>query len=80
MERGQIASKSFHDGSNPQLRSYDLYQNVRVRNMRGGRKKWLPGTVVYIKGPNSYIVRVQGTKHRFIHTDHMIYDDSVPGK
>ena len=39
--RGQIASKSFHDGSHPQARSYDLYQNVRVRNIRGGREKWI---------------------------------------
>ena len=46
--------------------------------MRGGREKWLPGTVVHIKGPNSYIVRVQGNKHWFVHTDHMIHDDSDP--
>ena len=34
--------------------------------------------MVDIKGLNSYIVRVQGNKHRFVHADHMIHDDSSP--
>ena len=43
--------------------------------MREGREKWIPGTIVQIKGPSSYTVRVPGNKHRFVHTDHLMHDD-----
>ena len=56
-------------------RTYDLYQKVKVRHMREGREKWIPGTIVQIKGASSYMVKVPGTKHRFVHTDHLIHDD-----
>ena len=59
------------------MRSYDLYQKVRVRNFRGGVEKWIPGTVVKIKGPLTYVVRLPGNNHRIVHADHMIADDSV---
>jgi len=44
--------------------------------MRLGRERWIPGTIVQIKGPSSYIVRVPGNKHRFVHADHLMYDDT----
>ena len=56
-------------------RSYDLFQHVLVRHMRQGRERWIPGTIVQIKGPSSYIVRVPGNKHRFVHTDHLRHSD-----
>jgi hypothetical protein len=45
--------------------------------MRGGKVKWIPGTIVAIKGPNSYLVRVPGNNRRFVHADHIIPDDST---
>lgn len=77
VELKQTASKMFHDGQSPVMRSYDLYQRVRVRNMRGGREKWVPGTVVKINGPSTYIVRVAGNVRRFVHADHLRCDDSL---
>ena len=55
-----------------------MYQNVRVQNIRGGKEKWISGTVVDIKAPNLYIVRVQGNKHRFVQADHMIHNNISP--
>ena len=43
--------------------------------MRQGSERWIPATIVQIKGPSSYIVRVPGNKHRFVHTDHLMHDD-----
>lgn len=74
----QVAAKSYHDGKNPRFRSFDLFQRVRVRNLRGGKVKWIPGTVVQKKGPNTYVVRVPGNSKRFVHIDHLIPDDSIP--
>ena len=41
--------------------------------------KWIPGTIVQKKGPNTYLVRgFQGISKRFVHVDHLIPDDSTP--
>ena len=53
-----------------------MYQPVRVRNLRGGKEKWIPGTIVSIKGPHMYLVRIPGNTRRHVHTDHLITDDS----
>ena len=34
-----------HPGAHPKLRTFDLYQPVRVKNARGGKEKWIQGTV-----------------------------------
>ena len=48
VESRQAASKLYKDGVNPKLRTFDLHQPVRVKNVRGGKEKWIPGTIVAI--------------------------------
>ena len=76
VENKQIMSKLGRDGSHPVHVTYDLFQRVRVRHVRGGKDIWIPGTVVQVKGANSYVVRMPGNKHRFVHADHLRHDDS----
>ena len=75
VECRQEASKMSQDGPHPETRQYDLYQKVRVLNVRGGKEKWIPGTIVNIQGPNTYLVRVPGNRRRFVHADHLRHDD-----
>lgn len=77
VERKQTKSKQDRDGSNPKMRTFDLYQSVRVRNVRGGKDRWIPGTIVEVKGPYTYLVRVPGNNRRFVHADHLISDDTT---
>lgn len=77
VEGKQWASKQDRDRDNQVVRQFDLYQPVRVRNVRGGRDRWIPGTIVQIKGPRTYIVRIPGNNRRFVHSDHLIADDTV---
>ena len=77
VEETQSKSKFHKDGDNPRMRFFDLYQAVRVRNVRGGKEKWIPGTVVARKGPLTYLVRTPGNNRRFVHADHLIMDDTV---
>ena len=76
MESRKAASKLYKDGVNPKLRPFDLHQLVRVKNVRGGKEKWILGTIVAIKGPETYLVRVRGNNHRFVHANHLIPDDA----
>ena len=76
VERAQSSTKFQRDGNHPKHREFDLFQRVRVRNIRGGKEKWIPGIVVNIKGPLTYIVRVPGNNRRYVHADHLIPDDS----
>ena len=77
VENSQVASKKHHDGEKPKMRSFDLNQTVKVRNVRGGKEKWIPGVIVAVKGPLTYLVRVPGNSRRFVHADHIIPDDSI---
>ena len=77
VEKKQQNSKFYRDGPNPVARHYDLYQKVRVRNIRGGKEKWIPGTIVGIKGPSTYTVKIPGNNSRFVHADHLIHDDGA---
>jgi hypothetical protein len=79
VEERQERSKFYRDGRHPVPRKFDLYQNVRVRNVRGGVQKWIAGVVVKIKGPSTYLVRVPGNSRRFVHADHLIADDTGAG-
>ena len=73
----QAKQKVQHDGNNNTHREIDLYQKkVRVRNVRGGKEKWIPGTVTKVMGPLTYLVRVPGNNRRFVHVDHLIADDT----
>ena len=76
VESRQAASKLYKDGAHPKLRTFDLYQPVRVKNVRGGKEKWIQGTIVAIKGPETYIVRVSGNNRRFVHANHLIPNDA----
>ena len=77
VENSQVASKKHHDGEKPNMRSFDLNQRVKVRNVRGGTENWIPGVIVAVKGPLIYLVRVPGNSRRFVHADHIIPDDSI---
>jgi len=76
VESRQAASKLYKDGAHPKLQTFDLYQPVRVKNVRGGREKWIQGTVIAIKGPETYLVRVPGNNRRFVRANHLITDDA----
>ena len=79
VEKTQCAAKFYRDGKNPVPRQFDMYQHVKVRQRRGGkREKWIPGTVVAIKGPNSYLVRVPGNNKRFVHADDLVSGYEIP--
>ena len=73
-----MASKLYKDGAHPKSRTFDLHQLVRVKNVRGGKEKWIQGTIVTIKGPETYLVRVPGNNRRFvhIHANHLMPDDA----
>ena len=72
----QTATKLYKDGAHPKLRAFDLYQQVRVKNVRGGKEKWIRGTIVARKGPETYLVRVPGSNCRFVHANYLIPDDA----
>ena len=76
VEKKQAASKLHRDGLHPRGRMFDLYQPVRVKNTRGGKEKWIAGTIVPVKGPETYLARVMGNNHRFVHANHLIPDDA----
>ena len=76
VESRQAASKLYKDGVHPKLRTFDLHQPVRVKNVRGGKEKWIQSTIVAIKGPETYLVRVPGNNRRFVHANRLIPDDA----
>ncbi|PIK43694.1 hypothetical protein BSL78_19462 [Apostichopus japonicus] len=76
VEYRQAKSKFYKDGVNHKMLSFDLYQSVRVRHLRGGKVKWIPGTIVEVKGPQTYLVRTPGNNRRYVHANHLRHDDS----
>ncbi|KAJ8021188.1 hypothetical protein HOLleu_38312 [Holothuria leucospilota] len=76
VEKEQDTAKAQRDGRFPKHRSFDLYQPLRVRHLRGGKDRWITGTIVEFKGQHTYLVRVRGNDRRFVHADHLIPDDS----
>ena len=74
VELSQAATKFQRDGNHPKHRFFDKFQRVRVRNVRGGKEKWIPGVIVNVKGPHTYLVRVPGNNCRFVHADHLVPD------
>ncbi|XP_064653072.1 uncharacterized protein K02A2.6-like [Lineus longissimus] len=60
-----------HDQRGVKMRTFSQNEVVRVKNTRGGGNvKWLPGKVVKVLGPQSYVVRV-GSRNRYVHVDHL---------
>ena len=76
VESRQAASKLYKDGAHPKMRTFDLYQPVRVNNVRREKEKWIQGTIVAIKGPENYLVRVPSNNRRFVHANNLIPDDA----
>lgn len=80
IEDKQLAQKFYKDLKCGKERQLERCDRVRVRNTRAHTKrdKWIPGTVVKVCGPRTYIVRT-GHKTRYVHTDHLIQaHDDVP--
>ncbi|XP_020911109.1 uncharacterized protein K02A2.6 [Exaiptasia diaphana] len=78
VETKQAKQKEHKDSKLSKERLYEISDKVRVRNTRSRSQfeKWIPGTVVKICGPRTYIVKT-GYRNRYVHTDHMIkaHDD-----
>ena len=47
-----------------------------VKNTRGGKEKWIAGTIVAVKGPETYLIRVHGNDRHFVYANHFIPDDA----
>lgn len=77
VEKKQQASKSYQDGAHPRVRMFDVYQQVRVRNFRGGKERWTPATIIEVTGPETYMVRMPGNVRRAAHANHLIPDDTI---
>ena len=80
VENQQQKQKMYKDLKCKRERSFVRNDSVRVRNSRANSKtdKWIPGTVIKVCGPRTYVVRT-GHKTRYVHTDHMIRaHDNVP--
>ena len=75
VEGKQEKSKELHD-KQAKIRTFDRYQPVKVRDMRGTTEKWRSGVIVEITGPVTYIVRLSGNVRKLVHADQMIPDDS----
>ena len=80
VENQQQKQKMYKDLKCKRERSFVRNDSVRVRNSRANSQtdKWIPGTVIKVCGPRTYVVRT-GHKTRYVHTDHMIRaHDNVP--
>ncbi|XP_022795607.1 uncharacterized protein K02A2.6-like [Stylophora pistillata] len=63
-------------------RFFQVYDRVRVRNTRPKSQvdRWVPGTLIKLCGPRTYIVKT-GYRNRYVHTDHMVRAcDNAPDK
>ncbi|XP_069122416.1 uncharacterized protein [Argopecten irradians] len=67
----QDSQKRHHDKGPVRVRTFARNQSIRVRNFRGGKEKWLLGTVVKQLGPLTYLIRV-GRTLRYVHVDHLL--------
>lgn len=61
--------KKHHDKGPERL--FQKHDKVCVRNVRGRSEKWLPGTVVEVLGPHTFLMSVGG-KLRYVHVDHLV--------
>ena len=80
VENKREKQKMYKDLKCKRERSFVRNDRVRVRNSRANSKtdKWIPGTVIKVCGPRTFVVRT-GHKTRYVHTDHMIRaNDNVP--
>ena len=60
-----------YQGPNRHPRTLSANQSVRVRNFRGGKDKWIPGTIVKELSPRTFEVLVRG-ETRLCHMDQLV--------
>ena len=60
-----------YQGANRRPRTLSANQSVRVRNFRGGKEKWNPGTIVRELSPRTFEVLVRG-ETRLCHMDQLV--------
>ena len=80
VENKQEKQKMYKDLKCKRDRPFERNDRVRVLNTRANSKtvKWIPGTIIKVCGPRTYVVRT-GHTTRYVHTDHMIRaHDVVP--
>lgn len=71
VEKKQQMQKKYHDNRRNKLRVLTDGDQVRVRNFREGKEKWIRGRVVKRLGPVSYLIH-DGVKERTVHIDHLL--------
>lgn len=70
MEHKQNKIKKWSDRTRGEQRLFNIGQEVLVKSVRGEEIKWMPGIVIKVVSPVTYIVHVLGQK-RFVHVDHL---------
>jgi len=76
VERKQLAQAKLNDTTSKKLREFVLYQQVKVRNMRGRGERWLSGMIVEKLGDRIFRVRLGGGI-RTVHIDQMIDNEET---
>ena len=71
VESKQEKQKSAHDTKQP-LRKFTVNDHVLVRNLPSNNPKWLPGVIVKVTGPLSYVVRLSDERIVRKHVNHII--------
>ena len=71
----QADQKSFHD-LHSRARHFSVGESVMARNLRDG-PPWVPGVVVQVLGPLSYVIQVQGGQRWKRHVDYICEGPSV---
>lgn len=70
METKQLKVKEWCDRKRGPERSFVVGQPVMVKSVRQEEVKWMPGMIIRVISPVTYIVSVMGQK-RFVHADHL---------
>jgi hypothetical protein len=64
VETSQEKQKELHDGKKS-VRKFALQDPVYIENFTSRKPKWIPGTIVKVTGPLSYVIELQnGTTAR----------------
>ena len=71
VEAKQDKQKAKHDTSQP-IRKFSVNDNVLVRNQPSNNPKWIPGVIVKVTGPLSYVVQLLDGRSMRKHVDHII--------
>jgi len=72
VEEKQLKQKTYHDKTTTKLRDLQPGDQVRVKNFREGKEKWLRATVVKRLGPVRYLID-DGGRQRSVHIDHLLF-------